>query len=104
MSQVPAVLGRVESLAAEGQFDQLAPQLLGLDRLRDEFSAERKLRFDRLRLEVERASDALPELPKREKVRRAEEHLAIGLEARDQMDYVRAAPHLELAAAYDVSL
>ncbi|MFO8008688.1 MAG: hypothetical protein R6V05_13235, partial [Candidatus Brocadiia bacterium] len=104
MEQVPAALDRVESLLAEGHFDQAAPHLLALDRLRGDFSAETKLRFDSVWLQMQRASDAVPELDKREKVRRAEEHLAVGRKAYKQMDYLRAAPHLELAAAYDVSL
>ncbi|MGD2174199.1 MAG: hypothetical protein PVJ27_02260 [Candidatus Brocadiaceae bacterium] len=104
VGEAPRVLAAVEELCAEGKFEEAAPQLMALDKVRGEMSAELKVRYDTLRLEVAAASDVLPALSEDQKEERADQHFDVGLEAYRQKDYLRASRHLDAAAAFDVSL
>ncbi len=102
--EAPAALEEAERLVQEGSPEQAAPMIQALDKMWDDLPVLLRVRVDELRRSIAESSDALGPLAKREKVRRGEKYLDVGVRARKQNNYAMAARCLDAAAAFEVSL
>ena len=102
--QAPAALEEVKGLCDDGNYEEAAAKLQVIEELWDELPVTLRLRVDELRNRVSENTDALPALTKKQKVHRAKTYMSIGLDARDQGNYALAAPVLDAAESFDVSL
>jgi len=98
------LLAEAERLWHEKKYGQAAACVNALDPLRDQLIEADRLLYDELRRLVRLTTLQVRTLSDPDRARRAREHVAAGLRARDAGDYATASSHLRMADLFDVDL